>query len=75
MGNRPVRSAADHSLRWTVLAREDEEGKGDWRSGKTKANARENSQRSDSAKTRGRDGLAGRGNALSQGVQVPKRSR
>jgi hypothetical protein len=42
---------------------------------KTRANARENSQRSDRAKTRGRDGLAGRGNALSQGVQVPKRSR
>ena len=32
MGNRPVRSAADHSLRWTVLAREEEEGKDDWRS-------------------------------------------
>jgi hypothetical protein len=42
---------------------------------KPRANARENSQRSDRAKTRGRDGLAGRGNALSQGVQVPKRSR
>jgi hypothetical protein len=32
MGNRPVRSAANHSLRWTVLAREEEEGKDDWRS-------------------------------------------
>ncbi len=32
MGNRPVRSAADHSLRWTVLVREEEEEKDDWRS-------------------------------------------
>jgi hypothetical protein len=34
MGNRPVRSAADHSLRWMVWAREEEEeeGKEDWRS-------------------------------------------
>jgi hypothetical protein len=29
MGNRPVRSAANHSLRWMVLAREEEERKED----------------------------------------------
>jgi hypothetical protein len=32
MGNHPVRSAADHSLRWMVRAREEEEGKEGWRS-------------------------------------------
>jgi hypothetical protein len=32
MQNRPVRSAADHSLRWMVRAREEEERKEDWRS-------------------------------------------
>ena len=42
---------------------------------KTRSDAREHSQRSDRAKTRGRDGLSGRGNSLSQGVQVPKGSR
>ncbi len=39
---------------------------------KTRADAREHRQGSDSAKTRGRDGLAGRGNPLAQGVQVTK---
>ena len=42
---------------------------------KTRAGAREHRQGSDRAKTRGRDGFAGRGNPLSQGVQMPKGSR
>jgi hypothetical protein len=50
-------------------------GKGRLEVRKTRTDARENSQRSDRAKTRGRDGLSGRGNSLSQGVQVPKGSR
>ena len=50
-------------------------GKGRLEVRKTRADARENSQTSDRAKTRGRDGLSGRGNSLSQGVQVPKGSR
>jgi hypothetical protein len=52
-----------------------EGGKGRLKVRKTSADARENSQRSDRAKTRRRDGLSGRGNSLSQGVQVPKGSR
>jgi hypothetical protein len=50
-------------------------GKGRLEVHKTRADARENIQRGDKAKTRGRDGLAGRGNSLAKGVQVPKRSR
>jgi hypothetical protein len=41
----------------------------------TKADTREHRQGSDRAKTRGRDGLSGRGNPLSQGIQMPKGSR
>ncbi len=50
-------------------------GKGRLEVRKARADARENIQRSDRAKTRRRDGLSGRGNSLSQGVQVPKGSR
>ncbi len=50
-------------------------GKGRLEVRKTRADTWENNQRSDRAKTRGRDGLSGRGNSLSQGVQVPKGSR
>jgi hypothetical protein len=42
---------------------------------KTRAGAREHIKRSDRAKARGRDRLPGRGNPLSQGVQMPKGSR
>jgi hypothetical protein len=47
-------------------------GKGRLEVRNTRADARENSQRSERAKTRRRDGLSGRGNPLSQGVQVLK---
>ncbi len=50
-------------------------GKGRLEVRKARADAREKIQRSDRAKTRGRDGLSGRGNSLSQDVQVPKGSR
>ena len=50
-------------------------GKGRLEVGKTRAGAREPIKRSDRAKARGRDGLSGRGNPLSQGVQMPKGSR
>jgi hypothetical protein len=50
-------------------------GKGRLEVRKARADARENGQRSDRAKTRGRDGLSGRGNSLSQGVQVTKGGR
>ncbi len=53
---------------------EGEGGKGRLEVCKTRADAREHS-RSNRTKTRGRDGLSGRGNPLSQGVQVPKGSR
>jgi hypothetical protein len=45
-------------------------GKGRLEVGKTRADAREHRHVSDRAKTRGRDGFAGRGNPFSQGVQV-----
>ena len=45
-------------------------GKGRREVGKTRADAREHRHGSDRAKTRGRDGFAGRGNPFSQGVQV-----
>jgi hypothetical protein len=45
-------------------------GKGRLEVGKTRADAREHRHGSDRAKTRGRDGFAGRGNPFSQGVQV-----
>jgi hypothetical protein len=50
-------------------------GKGRLEVRETRADAWENSERSNRAKTRGRDGLSGRGNSLSQGVQVAKGSR
>ncbi len=50
-------------------------GKGRLEVRKARADARETIQRSDKAKTRRRDGLSGRGNSLSQDVQVPKGSR
>ena len=50
-------------------------GKGRLEVRKARADARENIQRSDRAKTRRGDGLSGRGNSLSQGVQVPKGGR
>jgi hypothetical protein len=75
MGNRPVRSAADHSLRWVVRAREEKVGKEDWMS------ARRGLMRGNIA-----EGVAGprqegetvfRDEAIpfSQVVQVPERSR
>ncbi len=57
-----------------VRARE-EEGKGRLELCKTRVDAREHRQGSDRAKTRGRDGLADRGNPLAQGVQVAKGRR
>jgi hypothetical protein len=50
-------------------------GKGRLEVRKTRADARENIERSDRAKTRRRDSLTGRGNSFSQGVQAPKGSR
>ena len=50
-------------------------GKGRLEVCKTRADAREHRPGSDRAKTRRRDGFAGRGNPLSQGVQMPKGSR
>ena len=50
-------------------------GKGRLEVRKARADARENIQRSDRAKTRRGDGLSDRGNSLSQGVQVPKGGR
>ena len=50
-------------------------GKGRLEVCKTRAGAREHRQGINRAKTRGRDGFAGRGNPLSQGVQMPKGSR
>ena len=50
-------------------------GKGRLEVCKTRAGAREHIKRSDRAKARGRDRLPGRGNPLSQGVQMPKGSR